>query len=222
MAAEKGLSFLLKTLAAGIAATVNATTDLVTMTAHGLLAGSPVVFTTTGVLPALASGTFTANKVFYAGTILANTFSLHLTKAAGIAGTGGLDFTDTGSGTHTGKPLITVAGMRTTAFTIGGEEVDITTKDATAGWRDLLAESGVTTFAITAAGVYQDDVTLQNMRIAVITKVLDTYSLVFESGDEYFGFFQVLSVEQSGEFNGEVTYSISLESSGEIQIITNT
>ncbi len=107
----------------------------------------------------------------------------------------------------------TIAGLRSTSFTINGQEVEVTTKDS-AGWRELLAGAGVTQMSITGSGVFQDGTSLAALRVSCIAKTLATYSIVFESGDDYTGSFQVTSVEQSGEHDGEVTYSISLENSG--------
>ena len=109
-----------------------------------------------------------------------------------------------------------VAGLRATAFTINGEEVDVTTKDSTGGWRELLAGAGVTSMSITGSGVFQDNSNVAALRVSAIAKTQNAYTILFESGDDYTGQFQVTSIEQSGEFNGEVTYSPSLESSGEI------
>ena len=146
---------------------------------------------------------------------------MHPTKADGIAGANTITLADDGTGTTTGKILTVVAGLRSTGFTLNGQDVEVTDKDSS-GWRELLAGAGVTSFSITGSGVYKDDVALQTMRVIAITKVLETFTLIFESGDEYWGLFQVLSVEQTGEHDGEVTYSVSLESSGAITLITNT
>ena len=109
-----------------------------------------------------------------------------------------------------------VAGLRATAFTINGEEVDVTTKDSTGGWRELLAEAGGTSMSITGSGVFQDNSNVAALRVSAIAKTQTAYTILFESGDDYTGQFQVINLGQSGEFNGEVTYSVSLESSGEI------
>ena len=108
-----------------------------------------------------------------------------------------------------------IAGLRSTSFTINGQEVDVTTKDSS-GWRELLAEAGITSMSITGSGVFQDNSNVATLRASCIAKTLSTYNLVFESGDDYTGSFQVTSVEQTGEHDGEVTYSVSLESSGVI------
>ncbi|MFQ5535170.1 MAG: phage major tail protein, TP901-1 family [Sphingomonadales bacterium] len=109
----------------------------------------------------------------------------------------------------------TVAGLRSTSFTINGETVDVTTKDS-AGWRELLDGAGVTSMSISGSGVFQDNSNVATLRAAAISRSLNNYEIVFESGDKYTGSFQVGSVEQGGEHNGEVTYSVSLESSGPV------
>ena len=109
-----------------------------------------------------------------------------------------------------------IAGMRSTSFTLDGEEVDITNKDSTSNWRELLAAGGVTKMSISASGVFVDGSNLITLRGYVIAMSLNTFVMEFESGDTYTGSFQVTSCEQSGEYNGEVTYSITLESSGVI------
>lgn len=71
-----------------------ATPGVVTWNNHGLAAGQPVVFTTTGALP---TG-LTAGTVYYvvAGGLTANSFSV-----AATAGGTAIDTTGAGSGTHT-------------------------------------------------------------------------------------------------------------------------
>ena len=216
--AEKGLSFLLRKAPAGATVTFTNATNVCNYTAHGMSAGDSVIFTNSGgALPAA----LTASQVYYAGTILTNSFTMHLTKAAGIAGSGAVALADDGTGTSTGKIMTILAGQRTTGFTLSGEEVDITTKDSTSQWRKLLAGAGVASLSVTGSGVYADDAGLQAMRVIGITRGLDTYMVEFESGDAYWGLFQVTSLEQTGEFNGEVVYSTTLESSGVITLITN-
>jgi hypothetical protein len=70
---------------------------VVTLSTHTLATGDAVKFTTDGALP---TG-ITAGATYYAKVINANTFNLHLTRAAAIAGTGPITTTGTQSGTHT-------------------------------------------------------------------------------------------------------------------------
>jgi predicted secreted protein len=46
--------------------------------------------------------------------------------------------------------------------------------------------------------------------------VLDDYELSFESGERLRGKFLVLRLDYSGDFNGERSYTMALESSGEV------
>lgn len=112
----------------------------------------------------------------------------------------------------------TVAGLRATAMTLNGEAVDVTNKDSTNQWRELLAGAGVISMSITGSGVFVDDSNVLTLRANSIARTLDAYTLAFESGDTYDGTFQVTNVEHAGDYNGEVTYNVSLESSGEISL----
>ena len=114
----------------------------------------------------------------------------------------------------------TVAGLRTTGLTLNGEAVDVTNKDS-GGFRELLAGAGIVNASISGEGVFQDDVQAKAIRAAVLAKSLDDYVIEFENGDTISGKFQATSFEHSGDFNGELTYSLSLESSGTITITDN-
>src|SRR6056300_1489936 len=77
---------------APITVTANASTDILTATAHGLIAGDPVVLSGNGgagVMPAPIE----ANRPYYiGGTITSNTFQL-----AAYAGGPAIDLTDAGT-----------------------------------------------------------------------------------------------------------------------------
>ena len=64
--------------------------DIVNITSHGLSNGDPVQFTTTGALPTLSSGTFSASTTYYVINKNANDFQISATS-----GGSALDFTDT-------------------------------------------------------------------------------------------------------------------------------
>jgi hypothetical protein len=94
-----------------------ATPAVVTWTAHGLVTGSPVVFTTTGALP---TG-ITAGTTYYAitsSTLGANTFQIATSVANAQAGTA-VATSGTQSGTHTGTTSATVQGPLLTTATLG-------------------------------------------------------------------------------------------------------
>ena len=122
----------------------------------------------------------------------------------------------------TGTPA-TVGGLRSTSMTINGEAVDITTKDSNAfissgndKARDLLQGGGVRSMSITASGVFTDSSTENNIRGFAFDGAIQNYDLIFSDGSKISGAFLVTSYERAGEFNGEETYSVTLESSNTI------
>ena len=122
----------------------------------------------------------------------------------------------------TGTPA-TVGGLRSTSMTINGEAVDITTKDSNAfissgndKARDLLQGGGVRSMSITASGVFTDSSTENNIRGFAFDGAIQNYDLIFSDGSKIAGAFLITSYERAGEFNGEETYSLTLESSNTI------
>ena len=122
----------------------------------------------------------------------------------------------------TGTPA-TIGGLRSTSMTINGEAVDIPTKDSNAfissgndKARDLLQGGGVRSMSITASGVFTDSSTENILRGFAFDGAIQNYDLVFSDGSKISGAFLVTSYERAGEFNGEETYSVTLESSNTI------
>ena len=122
----------------------------------------------------------------------------------------------------TGTPA-TIGGLRSTSMTINGEAVDITTKDSNAfissgndKARDLLQGGGVRSMTISASGVFTDSSTENILRGFAFDGAIQNYDLVFSDGSKISGAFLITSYERAGEFNGEETYSVTLESSNTI------
>ena len=122
----------------------------------------------------------------------------------------------------TGTPA-TVGGLRSTSMTINGEMVDITTKDSNAfissgndKARDLLQGGGVRSMTLSASGVFTDSSTENLVRGFAFDGAIQNYDLVFSDGSKIAGAFLITSYERAGEYNGEETYSLTLESSNTI------
>lgn len=109
----------------------------------------------------------------------------------------------------------TVAGMRTTGLTVNNEIVDITNKDSS-GARTLLADAGVQALTITASGVFTDAAVEETVRGYAFAKSINAFGLVFPNGDTLDASWYITNYERAGEYNGEETYSMTLESSGAI------
>ena len=122
----------------------------------------------------------------------------------------------------TGTPA-TIGGLRSTSMTINGEAVDITTKDSNAfissgndKARDLLQGGGVRSMTLSASGVFTDSSTENILRGFAFDGAIQNYDLIFSDGSKIAGSFLITSYERAGEFNGEETYSVTLESSNTI------
>lgn len=116
-----------------------------------------------------------------------------------------------------GSPVVysTVAGMRTTQLSIGGETVVITNKGS-GGWRELLSGAGVRSVSVSGAGVFTGSVAETRLKGNALAGVLDDFELSFESGERLQGRFLVNRLDYSGDFNGERSYTLALESSGQV------
>ena len=110
---------------------------------------------------------------------------------------------------------VTVGGLRSSSITLNDEMVDITNKDSSNN-RTLLAQGGIQSLTISGSGVFTDSTSEQQLRTSVGESVFNTYDFVIPDLGTYTGSFQVTSLEFAGEYNGEATYSVTLESSGAV------
>ena len=107
-------------------------------------------------------------------------------------------------------------------MSINGEMVDITAKDSatfsgSSGHdigRALGPQMGIRSMSVSASGVFTDSAGENNIRGAAFTGGSVNYDLVFGDESTVKGAFIITSYERAGEYNGEETFSISLESNG--------
>jgi len=120
-----------------------------------------------------------------------------------------------------GSPVTyaTIGGMRSTSIAINDETVDVTNKDSGIN-RVLLANGGITSMAISGSGVFTDSASEALVQAAMGAGTFSAYQFLIPDFGTYTGSFQLVSLEYAGEYNGEVTYSFSFESSGAITFAT--
>ena len=109
----------------------------------------------------------------------------------------------------------TVAGLRTTQMSINGDTVVVTTKES-GGWRELLSGAGTRSVSVSASGIFLGSDAEDRVRGNALAGTLDAYELSFEDGAKMRGQFLVQRLDYAGDFNGERTYSVQLESSGQV------
>jgi TP901-1 family phage major tail protein len=111
----------------------------------------------------------------------------------------------------------TLAGLKTTNFAINAEVVNITHKGS-GGWRELLGGAGIRSVSVSGSGVFTNSAAELRLRSKALSGDLDEYLLSFESGETIRGKFQVSRLDYAGDYNGERSYSVTLESSGGLVI----
>jgi predicted secreted protein len=124
-----------------------------------------------------------------------------------MAATSGRDFVILKDGTA-------IAGLRENSLALDGSPVDVTTKDDS-GFRTIADFAGVKSFDISASGVLEDDI-LQDLALNPSSSLLLTdITIEFADGAIVDGDVYLASADFSGAHDGENTYDVSLQSSGE-------
>ncbi len=119
-----------------------------------------------------------------------------------------------------GSPEVfsTVAGMRTTQLSLATDPVVVTNKGSD-GWRELLPTGGTRSVSISGAGVFTGSAAETRLQQRALSGLVDRYEVSFESGERLRGTFQLTRLDYSGDFNGERSYTLALESSGAIETL---
>jgi TP901-1 family phage major tail protein len=108
-----------------------------------------------------------------------------------------------------------VGGIKTTGMTINKEQVDITTKDDS-DFRQLLADCGLKSMSISAAGLFSDEAKINEMQAEVLTGAHKMYKITSARGDSFTGLFELSTFERNGDKVGAEQYTTTLESAGDI------
>ena len=110
------------------------------------------------------------------------------------------------------KNGVAIGAQRVTGYSIDGSPVDITSKQD-GGYRTLASFSGVKSLDLSVEGVWVDSVLSD---IALGTGSLLLTDITLEDGtDAISGDFYLATLEITGDHDGEVTYSATLQSSGQ-------
>lgn len=108
---------------------------------------------------------------------------------------------------------------RSTSFTIGGEQVDVTDKGATP-WREL-GNHGIRSSSVSCSGVVTDRVSFSMLMLAALSGV-SLYAKITHGDDAEVvmsGLFRVSSFQRDGEHNGAESYSITLDSGSSVEAL---
>ncbi len=110
----------------------------------------------------------------------------------------------------------TVAGLRTRRLAFNAETVDVTHAESANRWRELLDGAGVKRASVTGRGLFKDAASDAAMRQTFFDGTVSSYQIVIPDFGTVQGPFQLTNLEFAGEYNGEVTYDVAMESAGEL------
>jgi len=79
-----------------------------------------------------------------------------------------------------------------------------------------LSGAGVRSVSVSGAGIFTGSTAEGRLRANALVGAIDDYELSFESGERMRGRFLVNRLDYAGDYNGERSYTLSLESSGPV------
>jgi TP901-1 family phage major tail protein len=117
---------------------------------------------------------------------------------------------DDGTGTFN-----TACGIRSKSISFNTETVDVTDSCSAGRWRELLAGAGVRSATITGSGIFKDQDMEDDVRRYFFDGILFDAQMIIPDFGTLEGAWIVSSLDYAGEYNGEVTFSMTFESAGQ-------
>jgi TP901-1 family phage major tail protein len=114
----------------------------------------------------------------------------------------------------------TVMGGKTLKTGGSNSQVDVTSKDDS-GWKTLGENFGLKSFNISCEGIFKDDASFTAVQTAFLAGTIKNFKVVIpgaSTNQELTAAFQISALEVSGNHDAEVSYNLTLDSSGEVTI----
>ncbi len=109
-----------------------------------------------------------------------------------------------------------IGGLQTKSLSFQAEGIEKTNHGSNQ-WKELVEAAGLRSMSWSGSGVFTDSSGESQCQAAALAQTLKKFRLIDVGSADYFeGYFKITGFEYAGEHNGVRTWSISLESSGEI------
>lgn len=108
----------------------------------------------------------------------------------------------------------TVAGLRAKQIAFNSQTVDITNSDSAGRWRELLAAAGTMQASFSGSGIFKDAATDTTVKDRFFSGEIPDWQVIIPDFGAIEGAFQISALEYSGQHDGEVTFDMTLQSSG--------
>ena len=121
-------------------------------------------------------------------------------------------------GTGSGSPEVfeTIGGLRSKSIALNAETIDVTNADSANQWRELLSGGGIKSASLSGAGIFKDTVADAAVRQAFFDQAADNWQVIIPDFGTIEGPFQITALEYAGQHNDAATFSMTLESAGEL------
>lgn len=214
MAGEKAGKDMLLKIGESMTASITASQDFV-KASHGLVVGDLV-------LPSEAVGTAFVTSRFYFvtdgsadGTLSAigdGTFRLALVPD-GTAITA--DATDA---TFNFVAYKTIGGLRASTFAYTADDIDISNHGSNQ-WKFIKSGAGMRSVAVSGSGVYNNSTNYRAMEASAMANTQVALAFLdVDAGRIYSANFKINSLEASGEYDGEASFSMAANSNGSVSV----
>ena len=125
-----------------------------------------------------------------------------------------------GDGDSDSESFNNLCGLNSKSLTINNSGIDVTTPDCTKQngqlWTENLA--GLKSVSVSGDGCFEDETTETRANtVAMEADNVANFEIFVPGFGTYDGAFRIATLEFGGETEGGVTYSISLESTGEVE-----
>lgn len=115
---------------------------------------------------------------------------------------------------HDGAAFVTVAGLRARRIAFNAQSVDATDSESAGRWRELLAGAGPRRASVTGNGIFKDAASDALVRESFFSGSAAAWQVIVPDFGALEGPFVVAQLEYSGSHDGEVEFTIALESAG--------
>lgn len=112
--------------------------------------------------------------------------------------------------------FVAVAGLRTKSIRFDARTVDVTDAESAGRWRELLVDAGVRRASVAGSGLFKDAASDEAIRALFFGGGIARCQLVVPDFGTIEGPFQIAQLQYAGAYDGEATFEIALESSGEL------
>ncbi len=113
----------------------------------------------------------------------------------------------------------TLAGIRTSEVQITATGVDATAADSPDAWRELLPGAAVRSARVSGAGVFKSTAADARLRGVALGEGVAGFDLVMPGIGRLRGPFHVSRLTWTGRHDGEVGFSIVLDSAGAVAVL---